>query len=495
MNKKTYFFFLLCFFINLKCYFSYFEKPITIDRANENNSANWNNEETVKFSKTLDMGQCTCNLTSHCDHRCCCDNTCSDDIRKKWTDEKICKNIPKNRMESFKCLKSKEHKEEEFKYNNKKAGINIKDHINNIMCIYHDNSGDMGNFYVNEVNEESLKETKDNWLNKFFDINQNGGSRRLQEQGRYKYGDIINNFALNKPDSNGNCISAKISYLIPFESSCNYSKEFTEDYITYINDYKYKIIFQNSENDIAISEITYIIEYDNDTITNTTINVLKTIPESSHKIKFKVLWKKKNVDMNKKLPSGYFQGTPIKIAKKKGNNFVYNKKGFFIAMNNKNGGFTCPTDLNNAANPSPILFKNNIIFSCRRDGNGNSYIENQFCGKELKLAKSPDIAIEEANQNSSNWIPLNLICPNLENDEDLNINLLILTSKKGKENSPYEHIEYAKIDSPPPKSGGRGIITLTIKFVELSYSSLINNREGKITSLLPLPEEILKKLR
>ena len=95
------------------------------------------------------MGQCTCNLTSQCDHRCCCDNTCSDDIRKKWTDEKICKNIPKNRMESFKCLKSKEHKEEEFKYNNKKAGINIKDHIFNIMCIKYDRSCDMVNYYVN----------------------------------------------------------------------------------------------------------------------------------------------------------------------------------------------------------------------------------------------------------------------------------------------------------------------------------------------------------
>ena len=496
MKKKIYFFFLLCFLINFKFSFSYFELPRVINKTLENDSANWDDEETVKFSKTLDMGQCTCNLTSHCDYRCCCDLDCSEEIRNNWTEKNICKNIGKNRMESFQCIKNKKnkkHKEEEFNYNKKKAGITVKDHISNIMCIYYDRSGDMGNFYLNEVNEESLKENRNNWIKKFFYIKENGNSRRLQEQDKLKYGEIINDFSLYKSNSNGYCIPTKISFLIPFESSCNFSKTFTEEDIVYLKDVR-KITNTYGTND-NISEITYIIEYNNSKITNKTINILKTNQNDSKTIKFKVLWKKANVNINKKVPSGYFQGTPIKIAfKNKDNKFVYYEKGFFIAMNDKNQRLNCAIDLNNVKNPNPILFKNNIMYSCKTNSNQTTYIEERFCNKELRLAKSPDKPIEEASGSSNDWIKLYLPCSQREsNDTDFNINLLILTSKDGKEHSPYEHIEYAKLDSTT-KKGGNGIITLTIKFVELSYSSLMNSREGKITSLIPLPEEILKSL-
>ena len=490
MKIKTYFFFLLCFFINIKFSFSNFYQNLTVNRTQENDSANWNEEETVKFSKTLDMGNCTCDLTSHCDYRCCCDETCSKEIRDSWIKDKICKNIPKNRMEGFKCNKNKE---EDFNYNKKNAGITVKDHIHNIMCIYYDRSGDMGNFYVNEVNDENLKEIRNNWINKFFYIKKENNMRRLQtETKKYEYGDNIN-FYLFKSDLNGNCIKQNISYLIPFESSCIY-KENKENYFT-INEVKHVENFKNNpiqygQEDISkISEITYIIEYDNNAITNETIKILKGNTNSI--TKFIVLWKKKNV--NKKLPSGYFQGSPIKLAfKNNGNNdkFVYFENGFFIATNKKDERLYCATTLNEAKNPSPILFKNNIMHSCKYKGE-QTYLEKKFCNNELRLAKSPDKSLEEVG-NSNDWIPLYTDCPSIDDSHDIFINLLILTSKYGKEHSPYEHIEYAKLDSH--RKEGKGIITLSIKFVELSYSSLMNSKEGKITSLIPLPEEILKTL-
>ena len=494
MKKKTYFFFLICFFINIKFSFSNFYQNLTVNKTQENNSANWNTEETVKFSKTLDMGPCPCNLTSHCDYRCCCDSFCSDEIIKKWTDQKICKNIPKNRMESFQCIKGKKHKEEEFNYNKKNAGITVKDHISNIMCIYYDHSGDKGNFYVNEVNEENLKETRNNWIKKFFYIKEKDNNRRLQEQEKpniLKYGDIINDFYLYKPNSNGNCVPTKISYLVPFESSCNFNGTFKEENITFLKNVKNKTVYYYQNQKDRISEITYIIEYNNNDITNKTINVLRTNQTNSNIVKFKVLWKKSNINMNKKLPSGYFQGSPIKIAFNKDSKFVYFENGFFIAMNDKNNRLNCASDLSNAKNPSPILFKNNIKHSCIHNGQ-QTYLEQTFCNKELRLAKSPDKSVEEANS-SNDWIPLYTNCPDKSRVDDISINLFILTSKYGKEHSPYEHIEYAKLDSYK-KGESNGILSLSIQFVELSYSSLMNNREGKITSLIPLPEEILKNL-
>ena len=491
MKIKTYFFFLLCFLINIKFSFSNFYQNLTINRAQENDSANWNEEETVKFSKTLDMGNCTCDLTSHCDYRCCCDETCSKEIRDSWIKDKICKNIPKNRMEGFKCNKNKE---EDFNYNKKNAGITVKDHIHNIMCIYYDRSGDMGNFYVNEVNDENLKEIRNNWINKFFYIKKDNNMRRLQtETKKYEYGDNIN-FYLYKSDLNGNCMRQNISYLIPFESSCKFEKDkpFTINKVEHVENFKNNPIQYGQEDISEISEITYIIEYDNNAITNETIKILKgdTSSDTSSTTKFKVLWKKKNV--NKKLPSGYFQGSPIKLAfkNKENNKFVYFENGFFIATNKKDGRLFCATTLNEAKNPSPILFKNNIMHSCQHDQK-QTYLEEKFCHQELRLAKSPDKSIEEAGT-SNDWIPLYTDCPSKGKKDDIFINLLILTSKYGKEHSPYEHIEYAKLDSY--KKEGKGLITLSIKFVELSYSSLMNSREGKITSLIPLPEEILKTL-
>ena len=50
-------------------------------------------------------------------------------------------------MDEFRCKK----KSDTFEYNKKKAGIKIKDHIFNLMCIQYDNSGDMGEFYKETV--------------------------------------------------------------------------------------------------------------------------------------------------------------------------------------------------------------------------------------------------------------------------------------------------------------------------------------------------------
>lgn len=490
MEKKNYFFFLFYFLINFKFSFSYFEQPLIVNKTKENNSANWENEETVKFSKSLDMGNCTCDLTSQCDHRCCCDKDCSEEIKQSWIEEKICLNILKNRMEGFKC----KNKRENFIYNKNKSGIAVNDHINNIMCIYYDRSGDMGNFYVNEVNDDNLKEVRNNWINKFFNIKQEN-NRRLQEGNtNYEYGDILK-FTLYKPNSNGECKKKKISYLIPFESSCRFTSEIlNENTIPHIEPFNNKPTKPTIYGDNNyISEITYIIEYDNHTITNETINILKTNSKGSNKIKFKVLWKKKNINMNKKSPSGYFQGNPIKIAFEKDGQFISYQNGFFISMNKKDDILKCADNLADAKNPSPILFKNNIMYSCKYDNNNINYsIEKTFCNKELRIAKSPDKSVKEA-RNSQDWIQLHLDCPSKKTGDDININLLILTSKDGKENSPNEYIEYAKLGYSK-KSGGNKIISFSVKFIELSYSSLMNSKDGTITSLIPLSEDILKNI-
>ena len=105
------------------------------------------------------------------------------------------------------------------------------------------------------------------------------------------------------------------------------------------------------------------------------------------------------------------------------------------------------------------------MYSCKHNGD-KTYLENRFCNQTLKLAKSPDKSVEEANT-SNDWIPLYTDCPGKSKNDDISINLLILTSKYGKEHYPYEHIEYAKLHSYN-KGEGKGIISLSIKFVELS---------------------------
>ena len=99
--------------------------------------------------------------------------------------------------------------------------------------------------------------------------------------------------------------------------------------------------------------------------------------------------------------------------------------------------------------------------------------------------------------NNETWISLdNSICNKDIGNKDITIYLTFLTSKEGKENSPYEVIQHAylKIDESEEGSNDGPLISLIVKFVDFSYSSIENSQKGKITSLIPLPENLLKAL-
>ena len=479
MNQKTYLlFYLLIFFLNLEFSFSFYDRFISVPKTEQSS----NKPETTHVSDTLDMGPCTCNLSSHCDFRCCCDADCSENIRREWENKNICINKNKKRTDIFKCGNA----ESNFNYNKKEAGITIKDHIFNIMCIQYDNSGDMGNFYSKKYDEKEVQRIKDEWLNNFFKINTETDTGNNGET--YYYGNKTN-YQIYKADSNGKCIPQRISYLIPFESECVYQDGDIANIASRIGVNIKEVSSYGTGN---IAEVTLELKYSEGSINSRILHILK-INSNPILIKFKVKWTLNDNNANKNYPYGYIQGMPIKIKYTKENQQQFNENGFFIPMSS---GLNC-VNYNNiesqTSEMSPILFKNNEIFSCTYSGNPvETFILDYFCNKNLGIGKN----LNSSLSNEQDWINLNFNCPqfNTTGTEAININLLILTSKDGEENSLYEYIEYATLNITKKSSTNRGIISLKIKFEELSYSSIINSKEGKITSLIPLSNDTLNIL-
>ena len=439
---KYFFFSFLNIILRLEIAFSYFERGIKL-------SENVTDEPTTRISTSLDMGICSCDLTNHCDYRCCCDNDCSNEDKKKWETDDICLNYNKDRIEDFKCKNNKEN----FEYNKNKAGLSVKDHIHNIMCVQFDNSGDMGNFYLNEESEIDF----DEWKSKFF---QNIIEKK---EDKCEYGDITNDY-IYKADSNGNCIKQNIHCLKPYETSC-ISKDIDE--LRQSSFYSHKKIYS-----IDGESVTF-----QDEIKNTQKNsILK---------KFKVQWESENEET--KEPYGYIQGNPIKITIGNSNNVYAN--GFFIGMSNRRG--FCAKEFSEVSNPIPIIFKRNAMFSCRLDSDLNStYFYKTFINQKLIIGKSI---------NSTSTVTLDKLADSdsiLNNtNNDILIYLLLFTTKNGKEHSPYEYIEHAKLKAiSKPSQSKRPILSLIVKYVEFSYSSISNSKEGKPTSIIPFSEEILNEL-
>lgn len=451
---KYFFFSFLNIILRLEIAFSYFERGIKL-------TENITDEPTTVISTNLDMGICSCDLTNHCDYRCCCDNDCNNEDKKKWEEDDICLNYNKDRIEDFKC----KNKKENFEFNKNKAGLSVKDHIHNIMCVQIDNSGDMGNFYLNENNEE--REELEIWKDKFF---QNNIAKNEQS---CQYGDITNHH-IYKADSNGNCIKQNIHCLIPYETSC-ISKDIDE--LQNISFYDHTINYSINTNG---KNITFI-----DAPKNTTKNtsILK---------KFKVQWESSN-QTSKDLPDGYIQGNPIKITIENSN--TVNANGFFIGMSNRRG--FCAKEFSEVSNPTPISFKRNAMFSCRLDSDLQStYIYKNFINQKLIIGKSissTSVVTLGKLADSDNSIFNNT--NNTNNDNDILMYLIIFTTKSGKENSPYEYIEHAKLKAKKkPSQSKRPILSLIVKYVEFSYSSISNSKEEKPTSLIPFSEEILNEL-
>ena len=273
---------LLFFILNFDIIFSYFGEPISNDEVLVD-------DKTTHYTREKDMGPCTCDLTNHCDYRCCCDTDCDDDTKNDWNERGICVDFHNNRINDFMC----ESKKENFNYNKKKATMIVKDHIFNIMCIEFDNSGDMEEYYL-DLEKQKLDDSQANdWIESFFPHIDNSGTRNLQDDGTYKYGQKFDEF----PSFSRNilncctCMPKDIFYLKPFESKCKIINDIEID--EYKNKENYKI-YGDNEN---VKEITCVLYYDsNNHITKEIVKILTSENKQNLKrsIKYKVEWKNAN---------------------------------------------------------------------------------------------------------------------------------------------------------------------------------------------------------
>lgn len=465
----------------------HFGEQIAIAQPDAND---WNDKVTNIFSQSKEMATCTCDLTSHCDIYCCCDEKCSEDLRKEWIEKSLCLNNNKKWVEDYKCKNG----EETFKYNKEKAGINIKDHIFNIMCIKYDRSSDMVNYYKDfdeDTDKPKIDVLKSQWIEKFF-----GPTSTRILQDIYKYGEKISkNLILYKPDSNGKCIKADSYFLIPFESSCNLDKDITFDQITADESKEY------GDTSGRISEITYIIEYSSSN-TKSTAKALYT-KEDSKQIKFKVQWKNNEAKQVKKLPPGYLQGNPIKIGIKStidNTESIYNYGYYFhIYKHSTELGNQCVMDNNdkqNSIGSITILFKNNIFISCKCSDDDEPTetviykIYTNLKDKILKFYSSPNATTTEYIEISDKTD--DKFESNLDN-KNIKMNLIFLTTQKGKENSPYDIIQKVYIKMENEVSSEKKI-SLNVNFVDFSFSNIENSKNNITTNSIPLPEKLIEKM-
>ena len=383
--------------------------------------------ENFNYSITKDLGQCTCDLSNLCDYNCPCDKDCDTSYEYK------------ERMDEFRCKK----KSDTFEYNKKKAGIKIKDHIFNLMCIQYDNSGDMGEFYK-ETPEDENKKAKE-WEDNFF-------KNDIKEE--------INKIYLYKPDSNGYCINSSF-----FESK-------NHEYFCIKDDIKLNELFPNN-NYPSFGEGDNIIavkKYNNESG-----EVLKSNNKTGI-IYFKSLWKNETKNNNK--PNGYMQGSPLSI-QLGDKNTEYNQ--FYFPLIDGSGHCINANNINNAISMKTFLFKNNALYSCKLGGNLNDTIIYKSLCNKTKICSTP-----QCNND------FELKCYDASNKTDVNIQLNIYTSKNGKEYSPYEEIIGLKLYIN--ETTIKDLLTFKIKFIDVSYSSYINTKNRKITSLINLPDDVMKAL-
>ena len=407
--------------------------------------ANYSNKNNLPYSTQKDMGQCSCNLSSFCDYNCPCDNNCTeDDINKFDNDEKDKSKYFKERLSDYLC----QNKQDKFNYNKNKAGISVKDHIFSLMCIHKDNSPDMGEFYLKDPKPNNAA---DDWIKEFF----NEGN---------KEGNTEENMTLYKPDSNGNCIKSNISI--------------------YKNN-KFSCIDNNNivSNDANFSSTLYgnnIIGIKNNAPSKT--NVSYYTNDKTKIINFNVSW---NISDGNIRPKGYTQGTPLKI-----NVDNQNYDQYYLPIIDSNGFCVIENEENNAINFQPLLFKKNVVYSCiiNNDDLTNTKIYQFLCGDKTKICPTPDDKCENTKI---------ITCPDFDPsnlDGNVNIQLKIYSYKKGKESSPYEIIANQKVYIDDNTSNGgseQKILTLNIKYIDVSSSSYYNTKDGKITSLIPLSDEEL----
>ena len=389
----------------------------------------------MNYSIEKDLGQCQCDLSKFCDYNCPCDTY---DNGKKC-DESY-ENI--DRMDEYKCKSRKET----FEYNKKNATIKLKDHIHSLMCVQFDRTKDLGEFYKKEPLEADTLAKE--WVSQFFPIISD------------KKSDMI----IYKPDSNGYCVNSKMKEVNNNEYSCILKAGDETDLKNNLNDNNKK--YGNTNN-----KVNEIIMNKKD------VAEILYMDENSKIVNFKNLWRNGETGNN---AIGYIQGTPLKIILE-GSTY----KQFYFPIIDSQGKCIIGSDTDNAINFKPFLFKNDAIFACGINGGDitTSYIYQNLCGNQMKICTNPKC------DNS-----LSIECFDYKNNENVkaNIQLNIYTSKKGKEYSPYEEIIGVKAFKKTDLINN-GLI-FKINFIDVSYSAKMNTKDGKITSLIPLSENILNAL-
>ena len=195
---------------------------------------------------------------------------------------------------------------------------------------------------------------------------------------------------------------------------------------------------------------------------------------------FKITGSNENKNQNR--PKGYIQGGPIKI--QAGGN-TYDQ--YYLPIIDEN--MSCITDntINNTISIKPILFKNNATYSCIYSTLNNTFIYQFLYNQDRKLCHSPI----DCENKKYDCIP-----PTLTGNQNTILTLNIYTSKKGKEHEPYEIIKGYKCHATESNSNGnQKILTLKINFIDISSSSYYNTKNGKITSLNPLNEEVMDAIK
>ena len=390
----------------------------------------------MNYSIEKDLGQCQCDLSKFCDYNCPCDTY---DNGKKC-DESY-ENI--DRMEEYKC----KSRRESFEYNKKNATIKLKDHIHSLMCVQFDRTKDLGEFYKKEPLEADTLAKE--WVSQFFPIISD------------KKSDMI----IYKPDSNGYCVNSIMKEVNNNEYSCILKAGDETDLKNNLNDDNKK--YGNTNN-----KVNEIIMNKKD------VAEILYMDENSKIVNFKNLWRNGETGNN---AIGYIQGTPLKIILEGTTTY----KQFYFPIIDSQGKCIIGSDTDNAINFKPFLFKNDAIFACGISGGDitTSYIYQNLCVNQMKICTNPKC------DNS-----LSIECFDYKNNENVkaNIQLNIYTSKKGKEYSPYEEIIGVKAFKKTDLINN-GLI-LKINFIDVSYSAKMNTKDGKITSLIPLSENILNAL-
>ena len=420
---------------------------------------------------------CPCDLSSYCDYRCCCDEKCD---AKDWRQQGICLNKEKKNYNSeFLCTDDKKLL---FKYNSLKAGITIKDHIFNIMCMKYDRTKSMFKFY--DISFSTAQNKLESLYSKWKD------SLTAHDESKDNLVYIETGFSIYKPDSNGNCIKTQhIYYFKPIETICYGNSKEIKNEISKNKKCKLK------ENDTGnLNEVQYIIYYNYTNSTTSDNFICYYIPLSSETeedrpIKFKVKW----INIASKNPKlsgvgGYLQGMPVLI---KINGTFRFENGFYVHGADKNG--KCGGTLKNPTDPV-ISFKKDLIYSCWTDN--TEYVLPILNFKSISIAKYGDKKINEDDE----WIDINESDYNeaknnisncLGKEKGINIFLGIITSKKGYKNSQKMYIENATINSVCNEKV-RNVISFFVRFSEISYKLYENKINGKFSSFASLPHSLIQ---